>query len=347
MKRNLLLGVMYLATLAASAFNTIVLSHQGNQTFYDNGEFPAALAAAQDNDTIFVPSMSIPGFTIERPITVMGTGEKTYITGDVMITLPDSLTKISAALLDGVNVTGAVRVKRIANATGGWIRMTKMQNFDLTPEYESIPVKSFILERCHVAKYCNLSNAVHTLLQNCKVYELYGLGTYEGSHNIDHSFIHSAYLRGDNNNSTHFRGCIKNSIIYSAANASGVGANVVTVINSILLTSAYDFPSVWINYDSFRAGVTGTVCNTTTLDATEIVYEKLLAEGWKADDGTTIGSTGGSTPFTLEPSLPAVKTASVLLDPENRTLNVKVNFTTPAVGTLSPVTPEETEQPTE
>ena len=335
---------MCLATLAASAFNTIVLSHQGNQTFYDNGEFPAALAAAQDNDTIFVPSMSIPGFTIERPITVMGTGEKTYITGDVTITLPDSLTKISAALLDGVNVSGTVRVKRIANATGGWIRMTKMQNFDLTPEYDSIPVKSFILERCHISNGCRLSNAVHTLLQNCKAKVLYGLGTYEGSHNIDHCDIYYCY-----NNSyieTHFRGCIKNSIIFDPiySSSSSGAANTVTLINSILARQS--IPDKWINYDSHYIS-NSTAINSSTLEVADDVFATLETNGWKADDGTTIGSTGGSTPFTLEPSLPAVKTASVLLDPENRTLNVKVNFTTPAVGTLSPVTPEETEQPTE
>lgn len=341
MKRKLLLGVMCLATLAASAFNTIVLSHQGNQTFYDNGEFPAALAAAQDNDTIFVPSMSIPGFTIERPITVMGTGEKTYITGDVTITLPDSLTKISAALLDGVNVSGTVRVKRIANATGGWIRMTKMRNFDLTPEYDSIPVKSFILERCHIARLCNLSNAVHTLLQNCKVKYLSGLGYYEGSHNIDHCDIYNCGYFSDMD---HIRGCIKNSIIYEPyANLTSSRVNVVTIINS--LTTYYSVPDKWINYDSHYKSITSIDSNT--LEVSESVFTTLETNGWMADDGTTIGSTGGSTPFTLEPSLPAVKTASVLLDPDNRTLNVKVNFTTPAVGTLSPVTPDETEQPTE
>jgi hypothetical protein len=47
----------------------------------------------------------------------------------------------------------------------------------------------------------------------------------------------------------------------------------------------------------------------------------------RGTDGTIIGASGGSTPYTLTPSLPTVSESSFTVDDSNRTLNVTLKVT--------------------
>lgn len=329
MKKFIFTIAITLMTVAtAGAYSTIVLSHNGKPTFYDHGDFNSALKAADVNDTIYLPEIAIPGFTIEKPITIIGSGQKTHINGNINILIPDSITKINSALLDGLNITGDVNMKRCVNAVGAWIRMCKMNNLSLHVS-DTTHIRQLIVERCDIENNIFAADATSVHIMNSKIYKLSGQGEKPGSITINHCNI----SRFENV----LRAIINNSIVCGYTPNENGEYNVYgtynihcTNISSIIFDSSYYItsPSDYFDYNG-------------NLDCTENFEQLVTEKGWFADDGTLIGILGGNTPFTLDPSLPSVSESSVTLDPEAKTLNVKVKFTGTPTGTPEiPADPE-------
>ena len=91
----------------------IALRHQGNVTQFNPDELPSAIEAAVDGDTILLSAGTFDcgsGITIAKAITIIGAGaENTIFKNRIDIYIPDNPT-LTAHLLDGVRITGALYV---------------------------------------------------------------------------------------------------------------------------------------------------------------------------------------------------------------------------------------------
>lgn len=58
-----------------------------------------------------------------------------------------------------------------------------------------------------------------------------------------------------------------------------------------------------------------------------MTQDDIIANGHVGNDGTAIGPLGGTTPFTLVPTVPRVTESSLKVDPQKKELNVTVTVT--------------------
>ena len=78
----------------------IMLMHQGQATMYTSQELPTAVAAAEAGDTIFLSNGTYPilsGLTINKPISIIGAGQETIVSGDITVDI-DSTTTMTGHL---------------------------------------------------------------------------------------------------------------------------------------------------------------------------------------------------------------------------------------------------------
>lgn len=319
--KKILLSVVCLVMVGMQSMKAqtpaaIMLMHQGKATMYSNQELTNAVAAAEAGDTIFLSNGTysvMSGLTIDKPISLIGAGQTTVVSGDVTIAI-DSTATITGRLLDGIKFTHSV----IFNQSPGGVIIRKCY----------IPINLWIgansgsvqADRCYFRYFNNKESFHHNFsAQNCVISQLCTSET-EYSGNIMFTNCNIGDFEGaDYKIKATFVNCIVriNGEIYNHSSYINSAHNKVNESNygtfSNCYSASYSFSSDYGDgFPSFGEGFSAV---------------NLQSAGYLGTDGTIIGAEGGSTPYNLTPSLPTVSQSSFSVDNSTRTLNVTLTVT--------------------
>lgn len=296
--------LMVSMTANAITINKALLQHNGEVTLFDGNNIQDAVNAATDGDTIYLTLGTFKPFTINKKITIRGTGETSIIDGNVTIAIPNQQT-LTSPVLEALAVSGTVNVSSAVNDM--ILRKCKIANMTFGAN-----VDGAVIDRCYITNTLTLSSYINGMtVVNTK---LYGVGANSGASN-NTTFVNCNIWHLSCN---YFAGTIINSILYST-NSTSITINSTVLLNtyinnnlgigsSSVMQNCYRGNDVWIYSDC--------ECNCDT--------NYLQTNNYLGTDGTVVGIYGGDTPFTLEPSVPKVTSSDLDLDNENKVLNVKL-----------------------
>lgn len=314
--------------LAACALPTsaILLQHDGNVTVYQCDSLTQALENSVDGDTIFLPKGTFPGFTIDKKITVRGAGsDDTVITGDIIVAISDSINPLAQTVLEGVWVknfrTGVHVTKSLRNFA---IRQSEfgVLGFD-RPAYD------VVVDRCRINDYLFVDkNVMSICVNNTKIkqvsfHEWETEGYWHQSYPCkkDVTFVNST-IKGFGEFEC-FRGTAINSAIGYGRTGSYVTMSGCSLINTLVCSyrltidnSCYQ-ENVWLD-ESYK----NVVNDNLNTYSEEVLREK----GYIGNDGTVIGFTGGTTPYSLQLAVPKVTKSEMSIDKEQKVLHVKLKI---------------------
>ena len=147
----------------------------------------------------------------------------------------------------------------------------------------------------------SISKKGNVIFTNCNLGSFWGNTAFNGNA----TFVNCLIGGLDNSNTS-------NSYIFCGSN-SGINNNLYgSFDNCYKVTTGSD-------------NIFDTDSNNGFLTLKQVYVEDVAAT--RGTDGTIIGASGGSTPYTLTPSLPTVSESSFTVDDSNRTLNVTLKVT--------------------
>ncbi len=322
MKKILLtLACVFGMSMAALAVqnSAVMLQHDGNITTYEPEQINDAIEAAKDGDVIYLTAGDFPGFTINKEISIKGSGMQTVIKGTVKVENPEKI--LNNVFVGYMQINGTSSdISFYVNSRVKGLRLSQCRIEDGI-RFHAITEDSYI-DRCEL-KPCNVGLDISD--------------TYEETVTVDG--VTTTYTR------SYLQGLtITNSVINSGYGHNKVALDVtfincwirsgshqfhlygVKIINSILTCpfSFYLYKSGLIN-SSYNGTILDSDCKLTDCYDVKIedyTSEDLVTNGYLGNDGTVIGPMGGNTPYTLEPALPHVTKADMKVDPDKQQLNV-------------------------
>ena len=294
----------------------------------------AAVNAAQDGDTIFLTLGTFNPFTINKKVTIRGTGETTIINGNVEINIPYSPT-IESPLMESLAVSGDVTLS--AGLSNLLLRKCKISGCCYLGGGQNGGISGGTIEKCQIGTVCFYTGSYNGDIDNfyidrCNISTRMTLRSNIKSMTVMNSNVY--YLNADNNlsNNTTFVNCFINQA--SAPNLSG------TFINSILydgyfsgmyhLSATFEssvFLNTLVNTDYLSIGSSSVTQNCYFPSNPSTSTTDLQYNGYLGTDGTIVGHLGGSTPYSsvnmFKPLVPTVTSSKLEVDNENKVLNVK------------------------
>ena len=277
------------AQMVTAQVAKVTLSHNGQLTMYNADNLSLAISASVNGDTIFLNEGTFAGgIYISKAISLIGAGENTIIDGSVDITYSGTLT---ARMLDALNITGSISA---GSSSGLIIRKCKFQSFSCSS------LTNALIDRC----YCSSTFSLNSGIKNMQVVNsVIDRPTGKASNVGDVVFVNCNIL------STYYANYVK-----------------ATFINSIVRNGYTQADSYFSYCRLYQDNGTNTMqnCSTGTFSWSNTY---IYSPGKTGTDGTTVGITGGTTPFTLVPSNPKVTSYSLKVDPENKKLTVNVSVT--------------------
>lgn len=283
MKRRLLICVMMLCSLAAMSKVGVVLESNGKATTYS--DLTTAVNAAVDGDVIYLARNASydcsKGLLIQRLIQLRGDGTPT-IQGDVTISI-DGMPDMKEPVIEGILVNGKVTVTQSINNF-------KLRHCEFGTIQFGAPMPNGLIDRCYATDAFMIPPVSENFtVRNSKIYNLKSTSLDNNSTlfvNCNIYYIHSEFAAGQ----------FVNSILRSCYDY-----NTYPLKNSVMAHCAFywdyvsvDESTVRFNCNGYSYGYQdffGYYCDT---------YSSFTAQG---DDGTTMGITGGVTPYTLTPTV--------------------------------------------
>lgn len=305
MKKFILLLIVSIAisvNAKADSMAKCLLHHQGTVSVYDGDKIESAIKASTDGDTIFLSEGTYPGFTLNKKITVRGAGQETRITGDVKISLSNNPTLTQTLMewlnLDTHNITVETAMKKV--------KIKQCMFNTLSTSVNN--VEDVLVDRCHSKGY--IIGFKSATIVNSKI-------SYVSSGTGGHEYLNCNIYQYHKDS---MNGKYTNCIFYTYASTSWIYnsffRNCLFYYNENI-GSTSSATNCWF-------GVGGFSMSSSTINCSWSKYD-LENKGYIGTDGTVIGIEGGSTPFTLEPSVPKVTNSTVAYDAANKLL--KVNLT--------------------
>ena len=312
MKKILLsiICLMILGIQSAMAITAqIVLRHQGNVTQFNPDELPSAIDAAVDGDTILLSAGTFDygsGITIAKAITIIGAGaENTIIKNRIDINFSANPT-LTAHLLDGVRITGALYVDD--SVIGLKLRKCVLDE-GISVTGGSTIIREMLIDRCKTGVIALSSRFMDMTVVNSDV-QVYGSGYTPDAVVFSNCNVVMGY------NSITITASFINCYITNWTSSAGVNSDI-SFTNCL---GPSDFWEKW-------SVATKNNCYTYTTVSTEMDNpEYFQQQGWLGTDGTIVGMYGGTTPFSLEPNAPKVTNYTIGVDTKTHTLNVKMTL---------------------
>lgn len=341
MTKQLFLTVcLLIVSMAASAvtINKALLQHNGEVTLFDGNDLQAAVNAAVDGDTIYLTLGTFKPFTINKKITVRGTGTRSIIDGSVNISISGT-PNLTSNLLEALKVSGDVTlnnsvsnlmlhkclitgtVKLNGGVTEGTIKECQIGNISFGASIDNLYV-----ERCYITSTFTLSSTIKSMtVVNTKLYTVQANSGATNNTTFVNCNIYALYT-------ANFAGTIINSIIQSPANQidfrnSSFILNSTVLLNSVINKYIYNVNTY--SSGSFIIGSSSVTQNCYLVSTQNYVTASCASNpdsSYKGTDGTIVGIYGGDTPYTgiLPPSVPKVTSSDLDLDNVNKVLNVKL-----------------------
>lgn len=302
--KKILISMVCIMMLGIQSVNAqigiAVLHHEGNSTVFNEYSVAEAITAAVDGDTLYLSEGHFKGgFTINKAIHVIGSGQGTLIDGDITISFENNPT-LSGYLLTGLYVKGNIVVNKAVKGLG--ISQCRFTNFGNSSgsSASSFKVTELYIERCYCSGDVYLNPVEGGSFYGCQIANIYSYGT-TGQSSFNHCNI--SYVNNSQDSGCYFLNCI----YYSSATKSNVWQNC------------------WVGNNTSGANAISGVstCENCWPNSRKSATDaELQSNGYIATDGTVIGITGGEKPYTLELATPKVVEHNIEVDKVNKKLNV-------------------------
>lgn len=301
----------------------IMLMHQGQATMYTNQELTTAVSAAEVGDTIFLSNGTYPvlsGLTINKPISIIGAGQGTIVSGNITVDI-DSTTTMTGRLLDAIKMTHSL----IVNQNPGSIVIRKCWiSVDLRL---NATAGNVVLDRCYARYFMPIEGFKKAFSATNSVISQYAKdGSNIGFSKKGNVIFTNCHL-GDFYGSNQFNGnaTFVNCVIGSLDNSNTSNSYIFCGSNSYINNNSYGSFDNCYKVSTGNGSIFDIDSNNGFLTLKDTFVADVAAT--RGTDGTVIGVSGGSTPYTLTPSLPTVSESSFTVDDSNRTLNVTLKVT--------------------
>ena len=310
MKKNILLTVCLamIGILSMNAQNSIVaLHHEGKVTLYAGGATQAAMDASVKGDTLYLSEGMFGGFNVTHGIVVLGSGEKTIVSGDITITGNTEKKDLGDYVFFGLNLLNNFVVND--SVKGFKMNQCQMTNFD-------IKSGKFVDAAEICMSYIKGMLDMNTISSN----HVYGL-------DVLNSKINRVDYGGANTGAITFLNCNIKSMLNASSKNTFTNCIMGSNINGSFVNCLYQsnsssatFSNCWKDDDwSFDDDL-----NCSYSD------EELQSKGYLGTDGTIIGITGGVQPYTLELFAPHIVEHKLDVDNVNKTLKVTLKMSSDA-----------------
>ena len=306
MKRlTLLITACLLCGLAVSAqSNTFaILHHGGEQVLYDGDNLQTVLEIAQEGDTIFLSEGFFPSVTINKKITLRGSGQKTHISGHLNIKIISNDLKLNAAVAEGMIVDGHLTVD--CNVDGLHIKHCSFKSGTFYGTLTNV-----LIDRCQFKDVLNIPKESDTFI--CSYSSIESLKGVSLSDNKA-TFINCDVTYGYWDTTA---GRFVNCRLKDYQNNSAIQASLL--INTLICSSKISFGSSstyyncyeYSDYDNFWLGET-----------------ELLTNEFMGTDGYVVGKWSGKQPYTdCVPLVPKVQTGIVKVSSDQKKLEVNISM---------------------
>lgn len=283
-----------------------VLHHEGNSTVFKEYSVAEAITAAVDGDTLYLSEGHFKGgFTINKAIHVIGSGQGTLIDGNITISFENNPT-LSGYLLTGLYVKGNIVVNKAVKGLGiSQCQFTSFGNSNLNSTTSSYKITELYMERCYCSGNVYLNIVEGGSFNACKIYSINSINT-SGQSSFNHCNVRGL-TSGDF--SCYFINCIYGN----AATTANVWQNCLCTNSGTKVSNVSTCENCWDTNG-------GSTLNDNLVSIR--TDEQLQSSGYIATDGTVIGITGGETPYTLELATPKVVEHNIEVDKANKKLNV-------------------------
>lgn len=304
--KKILLSVVCLVVMGIQSVQAQVaiaaLHHNNAVTIYAAAQIQTAIDAAEPGDTLYLGEGMFGGFTVTKPIVIIGAGRTTTISSETK--LGESSTTLQAGLvLSGLNFLQNV----IFNGNLDGIRLTQCK----------------INGNCRFTHTSSESfNNIEIMMSQITTLDLYA-GSVKGL-TVVSSKINTVDGSGETNGSVTFQNCNISNITNTTYDYNNyVGCIIVTIRHGVYQNCLYtSAPQTPVLYDCYQS-------SGFTLDDDlncSLTDEELKAAGYVAPNDTWVGITGGSVPFTLVMPVMQVTEHSLVLDQAEKKLRVNLKL---------------------
>ena len=328
--KNYALWLVCLMFISVSSFaetrQVVLLLHEGTGRTFEFDQLQEAVNAAVAGDTICLNegNYSFPDnvLVIDKPVSIIGTGQSTHLLGSIDISIPDSVT-LKSHLLEALWVYNNVDVKQPVN--GLKFRKVRFDGFIAW----SATARDVEIDRCYVETFHNApklksANVINSIIHKQQMRELTSKGNTVTFINCMIGYMEWPFDNGENNYSKYVN-CIIDYIPY-------ISKNVLSTTESYntLFREGYIIHYIGIKDNCYAIHVNGsggsTIFDQSQPNGCTLTEEQLLEAGYLGDDGKVVGVEGGMTPYTLIPNGISVKKSKLEIDGEKRELKVTLQL---------------------
>ena len=287
------------------------MSHNGNITMYNAEELQTAIDASVDGDTLFLNEgtfSSTKDVNISKKISLIGAGESTIVSNNIVISTKGVLTSI---MLDGMTIIRTISVSySVDNLI---IRKCKFWGFNC-PNSSTYKLNKLTIDRCNI----NIPDSYYSSYD------------FEISSSLKNAIIKNTIIGTIVNHSSNIPTNVSDVTFVNCNVGFGTRQIKAQFINCLVLNNGdYAADSYFINcclaYNYSTKHIENCTINNSGFKT------KYEMEEWSSDllgqDGTPVGITGGTTPYTLIPTSPKMESYSLNVDSQKRKLNVNIKMT--------------------
>lgn len=307
--KKIILIMMHLTALCMQGVNaqvaTLALHHQGEVAIFGAQQAQDALNMATDGDTLYLSAgVFSSDFTITKKVSIIGTGMRSLIGGNVSIAPPDSTT-FTSCVLQNLYIKGTLTIDKPVYGVG--ISQCRFNHIIF-----NAAIDNSYIERCK----CDGSNPITIYGQSNAA------GSFWLSSNIKGLTVIASQISNVNGGCDNAHACnFVNCTIDAIWPNNSRNCCLATYENCIIRkfgTQEYNRLTTYIDCLCGTTAYTNSVnqgCWTNEnisfeWDDDGMIYvtfnDGSALENYTGTDGTVVGCTGSSTPFTLVSAIPQV-----------------------------------------
>ena len=282
------------------------LHHNNAVTIYAAAQIQEAIDAAEPGDTLYLSEGIFGGFTVAKPIAVIGAGQTTQISSDVTIG-NNGTTLETGFLLSGVNLLQDLNFKYTID--GARIMQCMVDgNCDFSSSYSTDNFSNIEILMSYIKGDLDLSSKIQGItIVGSKIGQVRNGTAGEGGSTFLNCSIGQTYNSGGSANNNNDVNCVVGTI-YRGVFSNCLYSNLLGNYGAVIHECYQDDFTMPDNLDS------------------PYTDEELRTKGYLGTDNTVVGITGGQAPFSLVMPVVQVTEHSLEVNQAERKLRVSLKL---------------------
>ena len=282
------------------------LHHNNAVTIYAAAQIQDAIDVSEPGDTLYLSEGIFGGFTVAKPIAIIGAGQTTQISSDVTIgniggTLETGLLLSGANLLQDLNFKYTIDGARI-------MQCMVDGNCDFPSSNGTDNISNIEILMSYIKGYLDLSAKTQGItVVGSKIGQVRGGTTGEGGSTFLNCSIGQTYNSGVIANNNNYVNCVVGTI-YRGVFSNCLYSNLLGNYGAVIHECYQDDFTMPDNLDS------------------PYTDEELRTKGYLGTDNTVVGITGGQAPFSLVMPVVQVTEHSLEVNQAERKLRVSLKL---------------------